>query len=108
MNIKKVDDKPLVIHTKEKTKIHSHEPKGASIKGSNTYTVDKRPKTKDSTAQEETGKKSYRKSTIHQAKPVREGRISKYRKNLKETNSSIKTKNTTLRNAGLVLSLIHI
>ena len=35
MKIKKVDDKPMVIHTKEKNKIRSHEPKGAKIKGSN-------------------------------------------------------------------------
>ena len=34
MKIKKVDDKPMVILTKEKAKIHSHEPKGARIKGS--------------------------------------------------------------------------
>ena len=27
MKIKKVDDKPMVIHTKEKAKIHAHEPK---------------------------------------------------------------------------------
>ena len=26
MKIKKVEDKPMVIHTKQKTKIHSHEP----------------------------------------------------------------------------------
>ena len=38
MKIKKVDDKPMVIHTKEKAKIHAHEPKGAKIKGSNIYT----------------------------------------------------------------------
>lgn len=37
MKIKKVDDKPMVIHTKEKAKIHAHEPKGAKIKGSNIY-----------------------------------------------------------------------
>lgn len=35
MKIKKVDDKPMVIHTKQKAKIHTHEPKQASIKGSN-------------------------------------------------------------------------
>lgn len=40
LKIKKVDDKPMVIHTKEKAKIHSHEPKEAKIKGSNIYTVD--------------------------------------------------------------------
>lgn len=39
MKIKKVDDKPMVIHTKEKAKIHAHEPKGAKIKGSNIYIV---------------------------------------------------------------------
>ena len=38
MKIRKVDDKPMVIHTKEKAKIHAHEPKGAKIKGSNIYT----------------------------------------------------------------------
>ena len=37
MKIRKVDDKPMVIHTKEKAKIHAHEPKGAKIKGSNIY-----------------------------------------------------------------------
>lgn len=41
MKIKNVDDKPMVIHTKEKAKIHSHEPKGARIKGSNIYTVER-------------------------------------------------------------------
>ena len=45
MKIRKVDDKPMVIHTKEKAKIHAHEPKGAKIKGSNIYTVERGPKT---------------------------------------------------------------
>ena len=30
MKIKKVDDNPMVIHTKEKAKIHAHEPKAAA------------------------------------------------------------------------------
>ena len=108
LNIKKVDDKPMVIHTKEKAKIHNHVPKGATIKGSNVYTVDRSPKIKGSNLSGETsktmnvGKKSYRKSTIHQTEAVRKGRISKYRKNIKESNNSIKVKNTTLRNAGMV------
>jgi len=33
LKIKKVDDKPMVIHTKKKAKIHMHEPKKAKIKG---------------------------------------------------------------------------
>lgn len=45
MKIRKVDDKPMVIHTREKAKIHAHEPKGAKIKGSNIYTVERGPKT---------------------------------------------------------------
>lgn len=40
MKIKKVDDKPMIIHTKEKTKIHIHENQDAKIKGHNVYTVD--------------------------------------------------------------------
>ena len=45
MKIRKVDDKPMVIYTKEKAKIHAHEPKGAKIKGSNIYTVERGSKT---------------------------------------------------------------
>ena len=81
MKIKKVDDKPMVIHTKEKAKIHAHEPKGAKIKGSNIYTVERGPKVHDAKANEmdkkasaklmlqksTDGKSTYRKSTIHQS-----------------------------------------
>ena len=66
MKIKKVDDKPMVIHTKEKAKIHAHEPKGAKIKGSNIYTVERGPKTIGAKVSDDK-KKSYRKSTIHQS-----------------------------------------
>ena len=38
LKIKKVDDKPMVIHTKKKAKLHTHEPKKASIKASNFAT----------------------------------------------------------------------
>ena len=48
MKIKKVDDKPMVIHTKKKAKLHTHEPKKASIKAANIYTVDRSPKIKGS------------------------------------------------------------
>lgn len=81
MKIRKVDDKPMVIHTKEKAKIHAHEPKGAKIKGSNIYTVERGPKVHDVKANEmdkkasaklmlqksTDGKSTYRKSTIHQS-----------------------------------------
>lgn len=32
LKIKKVDDKPMVIHTKQKAEIHTHEPKQASMR----------------------------------------------------------------------------
>lgn len=78
MKIKKVDDKPMVIHTKQKAKIHTHEPKKASIKGSNIYTVDRNPTKK------RTDNGTYRKSTVHQVK--RESMLSRYCRNVKQSN----------------------
>ena len=98
MKIRKVDDKPMVIHTKEKAKIHAHEPKGAKIKGSNIYTVERGPKTIGAKVSDDK-KKSYRKSTIHQSEPKNKG-LSRFKRNLKESNISIKTKNTNLHIAG--------
>ena len=64
MKIKKVDDKPMVIRTKKKAKLHTHEPKKASIKASNIYTVDRSPKIKGSKITT-TENKKFRRSTIH-------------------------------------------
>ena len=83
MKIKKVDDKPMVIHTKEKAKIHSHEPKGARIKGSNIYTVERGPKIAGAKAAETMGKKSYRKSTVYQVN-VKEKGLSRFKRNVRE------------------------
>lgn len=94
MKIKKVDEKPMVIHTKQKAKIHRHEPKKATIKGSNIYTVDRDPRKK------KTVEGTYRKSTVHRV--TKENRFMKLRKNMKEANKSIKVNNHSLRNAGMV------
>ena len=88
----------MVIHTKEKAKIHAHEPKGAKIKGSNIYTVEKGPKTIGAKVSDDK-KKSYRKSTIHQSEPKNKG-LSRFKRNYRESNNSIKTKNTNLHIAG--------
>ena len=64
MKIKKVDDKPMVIHTKKKAKLHTHEPKKASIKAANIYTVDRSPKIKGAKIST-TENKKFRRSTIH-------------------------------------------
>ena len=99
MKIRKVDDKPMVIHTKEKAKIHAHEPKGAKIKGSNIYTVERGPKTAGAKVTNTDRKKSYRKSTIHQSESKNKG-LSRFKRNYRESNTSIKTKNTNLHIAG--------
>ena len=44
VKIKKVDDKPMVIHTKQKATIHTKSAKETKIKGSNVYTVERGPK----------------------------------------------------------------
>ncbi len=44
LNIKKVDDKPMVIHTKEKTKLHVKAAPETKLKGRNVLTVDRSPK----------------------------------------------------------------
>ena len=88
----------MIIHTKEKAKIHAHEPKGAKIKGSNIYTVERGPKTIGAKVSDDK-KKSYRKSTIHQSEPKNRG-LSRFKRNYRESNTSIKTKNTNLHIAG--------
>ena len=108
MKIKKVDDKPMVIHTKEKAKIHAHEPKGTKIKGSNIYTVERGAKVHDAKANE-MDKKAFAKlmlqkstggkSTIHQSETKDKG-LSKFKRNIRESGTSIKTKNTNLHIAG--------
>ena len=99
LKIKKVDDKPMVIHTKKKAKIHMHEPKKAKIKGSNIYTVQRGPKIASAKINDTGKKKSYRKSTIHQVEK-KEKELSKFKRNIRESNTSIKTKNTNLHIAG--------
>ena len=89
----------MVIHTKEKAKIHAHEPKGAKIKGSNIYTVERGPKTAGAKVTDTDRKKSYRKSTIHQSESKNKG-LSRFKRNYRESNTSIKTKNTNLHIAG--------
>ena len=94
MNIKKVDDKPMVIHTKEKAKLHMHEPKKAEIKAANTYTVSRGPNV---------GKASIgktRSSTVHTVGNVKRSMFNQYRAALNESKRSIKTKTSSIKVAG--------
>ena len=96
LKIKKVDDKPMVIRTKKKAKLHTHEPKKASIKASNIYTVDRSPKIKGSKIAT-TENKKFRRSTIHQVDKAKKGMFRQYRAALKESKQSIKTKNSSIK-----------
>lgn len=109
LNIKKVDDKPMIIHTKAKTKIHSHEAKSTGIKGHNVYSVKRSPKIMSATTTTQTmgkgavrrrGKTTYRKSTIHQNQEKRGGRIHQHNRNIKDDKKTIKPKNSSIKLVG--------
>lgn len=61
LNIKKVDDKPMVIHTKEKRKLHVKSAPETKVKGRDVLTVDRSPKI---AGDENTDKNDRRKSAM--------------------------------------------
>ena len=68
MNIKKADDKPMVIHTKEKPKVHVKGALEAKIKGRNVLTVQHGPKIAGTVAEKSVagdGKIKLKKSSVH-------------------------------------------
>ena len=68
MNIKKVDDKPMVIHTKEKPKLHVKGTPETKIKGRNVLTVQHGPKIARTVAEKSeawSGKIKLKKSSVH-------------------------------------------
>lgn len=105
MNIKKADDKPMVIHTKEKAKLHVHTPKGAGIKGHNVYTIDRTPKIKGSMVKPgidgNPGKGTFRKSTVHQNKRRSRNPLSMYQNKRKDSSRSVKVGNAGIKNQGV-------
>ena len=68
MNIKKVDDKPMVIHTKEKPKVHVRGTPETKIKGRNILTVQHGPKIAGSVVEKSVaadGKIKLKRSSVH-------------------------------------------
>lgn len=68
MNIKKVDDKPMVIHTKEKPKVHVKGAYETKIKGRNVLSVQHGPKIAGTAAEKSVagdGKIKLKKSSVH-------------------------------------------
>ncbi|MGC6173958.1 NlpC/P60 family protein [Lacrimispora sp. 38-1] len=106
MKIKKVDDKPMTIHTKADVKLHIHQNKEVSIKGQNVYTVNRSPKIKSAqvtdSPEKKSGKPQYRKSTIHQGNKKHNSVVDNYRRNLRESKKSIKVRNFSIKFAGVV------
>lgn len=68
LNIKKVDDNSMVIHTKEKPKVHLKGASEAKIKGRNILTVQHGPKIAGSVAEKSVvadGKIKLKRSSVH-------------------------------------------
>ena len=67
MNIKKVDDRPMVIHTKEKPKVHVKGAPETKIKGRNILTVQHGPKIAGTVAEKNVadGKIKLKRSSVH-------------------------------------------
>ena len=103
MKIKRADDKPMVIHTKAKAKIHAHATKASAIKGSNVYTVERKPKLAgrdivgksfENATRRIPGQHKYRRSTVHAVR--REGMIAGFQRQYRESRESIKIKDQKL------------
>lgn len=105
MKIKRADEKPMVIHTKAKTRIHSHEPKQAAIKGRNIYS--KCGSIDDNSVKGREDRKTvlrlhFRKSTVHQQKQEKRSLINRMKQSAYDANASIKVKKQNLHIAGAI------
>lgn len=113
MNIKKVDEKPIVVHTKAKTVIHTQGKKEARIKGNNIYSVSRGPKAIESAIHSKKlkmkipsdyvrnkNKKTFRKSTVHQNNNGKEKNGIKCKSSIKQSKSSVKNLKTSIHVGG--------
>lgn len=103
LKIKKVDDKPMVIHTKEKAKIHTAKAKELSIKGRNVLSREATPKIKSATvgANSLKGSMKYRKATKHQTSDMEQKGTAKQKQGNQKAKESIKKKDSNLKYVGL-------
>ena len=93
----------MVIHTKAKTKIHAHTTRASAVKGSNVYTVERKPKLAgrdivgksfENATRRIPGQHKYRRSTVHAVR--REGMIAGFQRQYREARESIKIKDQKL------------
>ncbi|WP_178258430.1 hypothetical protein [uncultured Clostridium sp.] len=95
MNIKKVDDKPMVIHTKEKTKLHIKQEPEAKIKGRNVLVVDKTPNAAG--MDKEVIKKSSAKEAVKKSMQKENEMYAQVRKAKQDREKAIGKKNETVK-----------
>lgn len=112
MNIKKVDDKPMVIHTKEKTKLHIKQEPEAKIEGRNVLVVDKGLKIagmdrEDKTVIKKTSAKEAVKNSIQKEK----GMYAQVQRAKQDREKAIDKKNSTAKtvaSAGAMTALDQV
>lgn len=98
MNIKKVDDKPMVIHTKEKAKLHIKQELEAKIKGRNVLVVDKGPKIAGMDKEDKTViKKSSAKEAVKNSMQKEKGMYAQVQKSKQDREKAIGKKNSTAK-----------
>lgn len=109
MNIKKVDDKPMVIHTKKKAKLHIKQELEAKIKGRNVLTVDKGPKISGMDKEDKTViKKSSAKEAVKNSMQKEKSMYAQVQRAKQDREKAIGKKNSTTKavaSAGAMIAL---
>lgn len=109
LKIKKVDDKPMVIHTKEKTKIHVKTQPETKIKGRNVLVVEKKPKIAGAEKEEQIKKdghiqkgKAFAKEDVRKSVQKEAGIYAQYQKSKADREKAIRKKSGAVKTAASV------
>lgn len=95
MKIKKVDDKPMVIHTKKKAELHTHMARHVEVKGANVLTSSRGDKGRTIS-----GISKNRLAKTKMPERGRKGMAAHLRSAIMESKKSVKTKTGSIRIAG--------
>lgn len=95
MKIKKVDDKPMVIHTKKKVELHTHKARHVEVKGANVLTLSKGDKGRTIS-----GISKNRLAKTKMSERGIKGMSAHLRSAIMESKKSVKTKTGSIRIAG--------
>jgi cell wall-associated NlpC family hydrolase len=95
MKIKKVDDKPMVIHTKKKAELHTHMARHVEVKGANVLTSSRGDKGRTIS-----GISKNRLAKTKMSERSRKGMAAHLRSAIMESKKSVRTKTGSIRIAG--------